>query len=89
MCMHHLFYGMDQTGAFYFIGVFPSMFVSSVCLLHGLLTLPGPSLPPQVVSIPEPAVVLVAISPLKNFVVTCTKPMKDASGQPGNNLKVR
>jgi hypothetical protein len=42
----------------------------------------------QIVSIPEPAVVLVAISPLKNFVVTCTKPMKDASGQPGNNLKV-
>ena len=46
------------------------------------------ALPHQIASIPEAAVILVALSPRNSYVVTCTKPVKDAAGQPGNNLKV-
>ena len=59
----------------------PPSALHSFCPFHSLHGL-------QIGSIPEPNVILVALSPLKNFVVTCTKPVKDQDGQPGNNLKV-
>jgi hypothetical protein len=43
----------------------------------------------QLASFPEPGVILMALSPAGDFLVTCTKPGKAAdTGEPVKNLKV-
>ncbi|KAG1655542.1 hypothetical protein FOA52_013815 [Chlamydomonas sp. UWO 241] len=42
----------------------------------------------MLVSVPEPNVVLTALSNTGAYLVTCSKPVKDAAGNPGKNLKI-
>jgi len=60
------------------------------CMHHPCRASPDPALPhlEQLLTLPEPGVILLALSPSAKHLVTCTKPVKDESGQPGKNLKV-
>jgi hypothetical protein len=42
----------------------------------------------QLLSIATTSTILTAFSPANNFLVTCSKPIKDAAGNPDKNVKV-
>lgn len=49
-------------------------------------TFPPPSCL-QLRSLPAAGAVFTALSPASNYIVTCSKPVKDQAGNPGKNLQ--